>query len=423
MRRALYLLLLITASAQASYRLDVGFPKVEYFEKDQIAAISVKRDGYLGSEGAATVRLHIGGAVLSEHLRFLPDKQVTTAFFVIDDEIYTPLRSAAIQLFDDIGRLVETRTMQIIENEAVPQVSIADAFAKEGDELVFTVSVRPANSEAISLRLTVSPGTATEQFDYSPPLITQIMIPAGATQQTFRFHTWQDRTSESDETVRVRLADFAAPTVAQFGRRDAIGNIGDDERVFDTIAGPDRIGLGIGIFYSVKFFPHYGPGGTIKLKSSAPEILSVPDTIELQTNSLEGKFQALPHLPGDVILTAEIPAAYGGSVVSKKIEVRDVAIPAASKSSIVLNPHGYEVMYVWAVGPSGSGKHLTLRVADPTIASAPPSVDIVEVPEVTIWALKPGKTELWISVDAESGGATLSIPIEVRATNRRHSAR
>ncbi len=223
--------------------------------------------------------------------------------------------------------------------------------------------------------------------------------------------------------MRVRLADFTAPTVAQFGRRDAVGNIGDDERVFDTIAGPDRIGLGLGIFFTVKFFPQYGPGGTIKLKSSAPEILSVPETITLEPSSLQGNFQAVPHLAGDVILTAEIPAAYGGSVVSKKIEVRDIAIPAASKSSIVLNPHGYEVMYVWAVGPSGSGKHLTLRVADPTIASAPPSVDIVEVPEVTIWALKPGKTELWISVDAESGGATLSIPIEVRATNRRHSAR
>jgi len=413
------LLLLSAASAGASYQLDVA-TNITWYEKEHAAAVSVRRDGYLGTEGEATVRLHLLGGVQSSTLRFLPGKTVAAAYFSIDDDVYTPGSFNFIELVVN-GRVIEAKSVQLIEDEPVPVVSIADTWTTEGGDATFTISVEPAYSSQIILQVATSNGTAgTSDFT---PFSQMITIAPRTTKQTFAVHTTSDFESEPDETFTASLQYFVGFSDARFGKREATGNIGDDDRLVESLLGPDRIGIGVSVKYTVALFGS-SQSGTIDVSSSDPAVLSVPATLALPAFTSSVGFQAAPHQPGDAIITVRLPASHGGKTMSRRVEVRVVAVPMASKTSITMNPHDNFELTIWASEPLVN-EHFMLHVGDATIVAAPPYAYTVNgiVPTITLWGLRPGKTELVIALDADAGGTTLTIPIEVRATNRVHSVR
>lgn len=109
---------------------------------------------------------------------------------------------------------------------AVPVVSIADRTqAENAGPAVFTVTVSPASTQAITVQYATAPGTATAGTDYTAVTGT-VGFAAGQTSRTLSIPLVNDALDEDDETFLVNLS---APVGATIADGQAQGTITDDD--------------------------------------------------------------------------------------------------------------------------------------------------------------------------------------------------
>ena len=120
----------------------------------------------------------------------------------------------------------DTATGTIRDNDDPPTVSVADANADEGADVVFTVSLSPASGKRATVQYATSSGSATSDTDFTAASGT-LTFEAGTTSQTVSVSTASDSTTEQNEFLVLRLS---SPTNAILAANDstATGTINDD---------------------------------------------------------------------------------------------------------------------------------------------------------------------------------------------------
>ncbi len=113
----------------------------------------------------------------------------------------------------------------IRDNDDPPTVSVADANAAEGADVVFTVSLSPASGKRVTVEYETLSVSATSDTDFTAASGT-LAFEAGTTSQTVSVSTASDSTTERNEVFAFRLS---SPTNAILAVNDstATGTIVD----------------------------------------------------------------------------------------------------------------------------------------------------------------------------------------------------
>ena len=89
--------------------------------------------------------------------------------------------------------------------DALPELSIADATAEEGETVELAVTLSKASDEAVTVEYRTVAGTAEEGVDYTAATGTLTFL-AGSRREVIEVATIEDQEGEADETFRVELS-------------------------------------------------------------------------------------------------------------------------------------------------------------------------------------------------------------------------
>ena len=108
------------------------------------------------------------------------------------------------------GGRSDRATVAIINNDDKPGISIAPTSALEGDsgsaDMIFTVTLAKAVTEAVTINYATSDGTAIAGQDYTAVSNGAVTIAAGNTTAEFTVSVTGDETDELDETFNVTIS-------------------------------------------------------------------------------------------------------------------------------------------------------------------------------------------------------------------------
>ena len=213
----------------------IGDITVEEDEGEAILTVTLSKAGnrevpVSWSTGAGTALAGADFTVSSGILAFAPGETSKTLTVPILDDLIDELDEVfPVDLDGDEGMVT------ILDNDAPPQVSVADASVTEGDEgtlkAVFVVSLSGPSGLGVTLSYATADGTARAGLDYQAASGT-VTIPAGATSATIEVDVKGDVIDENDETFTVTLANAVFAVVA---RAEATGNILDDDEALVSI--------------------------------------------------------------------------------------------------------------------------------------------------------------------------------------------
>ena len=116
------------------------------------------------------------------------------------------------------------------DSGTLPELSVADAEATEGDDVTFTLTLSPVSGREVTVHWATSVetgDTATSGTDFTAVPATKLTFMPGDTTQTVTVQTTADRTSEDNETFTVTLSRPSNATLA--ADPTATGTIGDDD--------------------------------------------------------------------------------------------------------------------------------------------------------------------------------------------------
>ena len=157
-----------------------------------------------------------------------------------DDAVHEGSETFTVTLSDPSGATLgadPTATVTITDDDAAPEVSVADATVAEGGTAQVTVSLNRASSKDVTVYYSTADGTAGSG-DYSGQTTKQkIVFKAGETSKVIAIKTADDTVHEGSETFTVTLSD---PSGATLGTDPtATVTITDDDA--DGSSGADRI--------------------------------------------------------------------------------------------------------------------------------------------------------------------------------------
>ena len=147
---------------------------------------------------------------------------------ITDDSVHDPNETFTLMLSNPLGATLTatdaTATGTILDDEALPSVSVADTSGTEGSSVVFRVSLSPTSTQVVTVAYATAFGTATSA-DFTP-VSGVLTIPAGAASGTVEVPTINDFLNEDDETFTLTLSNPSAN--ATLGTAMATGTIKDD---------------------------------------------------------------------------------------------------------------------------------------------------------------------------------------------------
>ncbi len=176
---------------------------------------------------------------------------------IIDDSIDEPDENYTLTVDVIAGttaniQLVGTGT--IIDDDAAPHITIADAIADEGDPLVFAVTLSNPSSTDIVLDFLATGGTASTTTDYNAATLdyssdggatwtpatggTEVTFAAESTSLLVRVATTEDITLEPTETMQLSIASVVAGLTGDT-TDTAVGTIFDDDTALVSITAND----------------------------------------------------------------------------------------------------------------------------------------------------------------------------------------
>ena len=153
---------------------------------------------------------------------------VTVSVPITNNTIYEPTENFYVNLSNpDHGTIpVSQGICTILDDDAPPSVTIADASATEGSNVIFPVTLSNPSSEAITLTFGLTNGTASNT-DYNTSNVT-VTIPAGSVSINVVVPTIQDLIDEKDETFTIAVKSVDSGTAGNTSDT-ATGTIIDDE--------------------------------------------------------------------------------------------------------------------------------------------------------------------------------------------------
>ena len=107
-------------------------------------------------------------------------------------------------------------------------VSVSDASAEEGEDVVFTVSLSKTTTEDVTVKVSTSDGTATAGTDYVAVSAQTLTIDAGEMSETVSIETVEDGLIEDPETFTLTLSSPMNTTI-DTEAASAMGTINDDD--------------------------------------------------------------------------------------------------------------------------------------------------------------------------------------------------
>ena len=147
---------------------------------------------------------------------------------ITDDSVHDPNETFTLMLSNPLGATLTatdaTATGTILDDEALPSVSVADTSGTEGSPVVFRVSLSPTSTQVVTVAYATAFGTATSA-DFTP-VSGVLTIPAGAASGMVEVPTINDFLNEDDETFTMTLSNPSAN--ATLGTAMATGTIKDD---------------------------------------------------------------------------------------------------------------------------------------------------------------------------------------------------
>ena len=155
----------------------------------------------------------------------------TVAVPLPDDALDEHTETFWLRLADPTGATVDDGTGigMIDDDDPLPQLSVGDSGATEGDPIRFTVTLTPASGRTVTVpwttavSLTGNPASPTGDFVAASGTL---IFPTGTTTAYIEIGTTEDDVSELDETFQVRLG---RPTNAAVDDGVAVGAILDDD--------------------------------------------------------------------------------------------------------------------------------------------------------------------------------------------------
>jgi chitinase len=157
----------------------------------------------------------------------------TIAIAVQGDTVYETNELFEVRLTNAANAtLADTQAVvTILNDDALPALSIADASAAEGDAgtapVTFTVSAPNASAFTVTVAYATANGTASNGTDYSAVSGTLVLLP-GATSATVDVSVNGDTTLEPDETFVITLSNATQAAIAD---STATGTILNDDPV------------------------------------------------------------------------------------------------------------------------------------------------------------------------------------------------
>lgn len=169
----------------------------------------------------------------NNRLTFLPGEvSKTIEVPVIDDALHEGDETFLLRLSNPVNAVL-TRAEAIgtiVDDDAIPQVSIGDAVVVEGDSgrtnALFTLSLSAPSGRPVTVTFGTSNGTAVAGSDYLAVMSNAVTIPALQTSILIPIAVNGDTAAEPDETYAVRL--FWA-TNAVLARALGVGTIVTDD--------------------------------------------------------------------------------------------------------------------------------------------------------------------------------------------------
>jgi hypothetical protein len=135
-----------------------------------------------------------------------------------------------VVLIEADGGLIEGAVARVtlLDDDALPWVSIGNAVAMEGDDLVFPVRIRGEWNETIELGVVLTAGSTAGSSDVSPPAGT-LTFPPGVNHREIRIPVIDDDLVEGPERVEVTVLVYPGNPQVRFDRNQAIGWIIDND--------------------------------------------------------------------------------------------------------------------------------------------------------------------------------------------------
>ena len=193
-------------------------------ESQQVVTVS-----YATADGTAAEGSDYTAATAT--LTFQPGERTKTIpVTTIDDTDQESQEQFTVSLSGPVGATLDrdTGTGTIDDNDApgdLPQLSIEDAAAEEGETVQFTVTLTGNSNQNVTVDFETADGTALAGSDYEQTSGT-LTFPPGSETQTIGVQSLEDDAAESDETFTIRLSD---PDGATIEDGTAQGTIRDDD--------------------------------------------------------------------------------------------------------------------------------------------------------------------------------------------------
>ena len=164
----------------------------------------------------------------SGSLTFAPgDTRRTVAVALLDDAVDEADETFVLTLASPSNATIATPSAEgtIVDNDAMPTLSVAGGRGVEGGSVDFVVSLTPRSTRTVDVRFATADGTALENVDYQPVDGT-LTFNAGETQRTVTVSLMDDEIDESDESFVLVLS---SPENATLAVESADGEIVDDD--------------------------------------------------------------------------------------------------------------------------------------------------------------------------------------------------
>ncbi|MDH1691857.1 DUF5801 repeats-in-toxin domain-containing protein, partial [Acinetobacter junii] len=244
----------------------------------------------------------------------------------------------------------DTGTGTIVDDDAVPTISVGNNTQVEGTNLVHTVSLSNPSSTAQSYAISLTGNTATAGTDFDNVLANavfsngvtydagtgQITVPAGVTSFTVGYTTTQDGIYEADETTTLTIGGSTgtgtitnddAPTLlagsARVSEEGLVGGLadsnGDDltnSRTFNGSLVVENVETTVGLTYAFTDVPS---------KALTSNGVAVVWALDTATNTVTGTAGALTIIT--VVLnsaTGDYTVTLGGAVDHADNSVEDI---------------------------------------------------------------------------------------------------
>ena len=171
---------------------------------------------YATSNGTATAGTHYTAASGTLTWTTLNTANKTFTIPITDNSIYGPSSRTITATLSSVSNATladSEATVTINDDESQPTVSIADASATEGSNIISAVTLSHASSETITVNYASSDGTATAGSDYTAVSGT-LTFTAGQTSKNITVGTTQDSTAEGSETITLTLSSPSNTTIS-----------------------------------------------------------------------------------------------------------------------------------------------------------------------------------------------------------------